>query len=370
MASNRIGFSSDFNLLNGNLGVGTTNPTSKLSVVGNVLVSGIVTATTFVGNLTGTASYATTAGVSTSVIGGIGSVTQLQVTGISTFTNGPVLIGAATSTGTASQRLQVTGGAYVSGNLGIGIIDPQSQLHITGQFQSTNSDVSTTFGTGQIYLNGTGTYGNRIDFNQVGAAPPSIASRSVGTKILLYPNDPDADYAIGIDGGVLWNSVPSSLRDFKWYAGETSIATLFGTGELVLGTTQTITGTALQPLQVNGDAYISSSVGIGTINPTSKLHVVGDTLISGIITANSFSGNASSATYATTAGIATSVLINPGIGIATAGGTIGIGITLLDFRGPGISTVTVSSGIGIINITSGGGSSTPDISPVIMGMIF
>jgi len=59
-----------------------------------------------------------------------------------------------------------------------------------------------------------------------------------------------------------------------------------------------------------------------------------------------------------------------GIGIATAGGTVGTGVTLLDFRGAGISTVTVSSGIGTINITGGGGSSTPDISPVMMGMIF
>ena len=87
------------------------------------------------------ADYVSNAGVSTSVIGGIGSITQLNVTGISTlgitsatnltsqslvisgistFTNGPIFIGAATSTGTASQRLQVDGGAYVSGNLGIG----------------------------------------------------------------------------------------------------------------------------------------------------------------------------------------------------------------------------------------------------------
>jgi hypothetical protein len=58
-----------------------------------------------------------------------------------------------------------------------------------------------------------------------------------------------------------------------------------------------------------------------------------------------------------------------GVGIATAGGTVGTGVTLLDFRGAGISTVTVSSGIGTINI-NGGGSATPDISPVMMGMIF
>lgn len=91
-------------------------------------------------------------------------------------------------------------------------------------------------------------------------------------------------------------------------------------------------------------------VGIGTTLPTSKLSVDGNVYVSGIITSSS------------------GVLIS-GVGIATAGGTVGTGVTILDFRGTGISTVTVSSGIGTINIT-GGGSATPDISPVMMGMIF
>jgi hypothetical protein len=44
--------------------------------------------------------------------------------------NGPVLIGGGTSTGTASQPLQVTGGAYVSGNLGIGTTNPAEIFHV------------------------------------------------------------------------------------------------------------------------------------------------------------------------------------------------------------------------------------------------
>ena len=95
---------------------------------------------------------------------------------------------------------------------------------------------------------------------------------------------------------------------------------------------------------------VNDRVGIGTTIPTSKLSIDGNVYISGIITSSS------------------GTLIS-GVGIATAGGTVGTGVTLLDFRGAGISTVTVSSGIGTINI-EGGGSATPDISPVMMGMIF
>ena len=48
-----------------------------------------------------------------------------------------LIVGAATSTGTASQPLQVTGGAYVSGSVGIGTTNPSQKVHI---FQSaTNS---------------------------------------------------------------------------------------------------------------------------------------------------------------------------------------------------------------------------------------
>ena len=41
-----------------------------------------------------------------------------------------LIVGAATSTGTASQPLQVTGGAYVSGNIGIGTASPVVSLDL------------------------------------------------------------------------------------------------------------------------------------------------------------------------------------------------------------------------------------------------
>ena len=83
-------------------------------------------------DITGNAATAAFATTATNVVGGIGSIRQLQVIGISTFTNGPVLVGTGTSTGISSQRLQVSGGAYISGNLGIGTTNPTTNLDVVG----------------------------------------------------------------------------------------------------------------------------------------------------------------------------------------------------------------------------------------------
>jgi hypothetical protein len=58
------------------------------------------------------------------------SATRVNVSGVSTFTSGPVLVGSGTSTGTASQRLQVDGNAYVSGQFGIGQTNPASGSYL------------------------------------------------------------------------------------------------------------------------------------------------------------------------------------------------------------------------------------------------
>ena len=72
------------------------------------------------------------------------NATSLNVVGVSTV-SGLILIGTATSTGTASQPLQVTGGAYVSGNVGIGTTNPTSKLHVSGDVRITGI---TTVGLG------------------------------------------------------------------------------------------------------------------------------------------------------------------------------------------------------------------------------
>jgi hypothetical protein len=79
-----------------------------------------------------------------------------------TLTNKIIIAGAGTSTGTASQTLQVTGGAYVSGNLGIGSTNPARKLDVVDSGASGSvirSRVTTNNGGYLAYeaLNSSGT---------------------------------------------------------------------------------------------------------------------------------------------------------------------------------------------------------------------
>jgi hypothetical protein len=96
------------------------------------------------------------------------SLSSITVTGISTFTNGPILIGdGSLPTGTASQRLQVNGGAYISTNVGIAITNPTAILHIgPGDTTAGTAPLKLSVGTklttseeGTVEFDGTCFYG-------------------------------------------------------------------------------------------------------------------------------------------------------------------------------------------------------------------
>ena len=105
------------------------------------------------------------------------------------------------------------------------------------------------------------------------------------------------------------------------------------------------TGTASQPLQVTGGAYVSTRVGIASTNPTEVLHIVGNFNASGIVTGGIV------ATTTQMAGVTTTGITTSGVAAITLSGT-NVTVSNGDFIvGSGIAPgTTVTSGGGTVNL--------------------
>jgi len=281
---------------------------------------------------------------------------DLSVTGISTFSNGPVLIGAATSTGTANQALQVgssgaTRGAYISGSVGIGTTNPQTPLDVNGsvRFRTSITDNNNATGTSNQILtagpSGAGVTWATLNASSIGAIsginivndtatttplnlaftsassgsvttlnvdtsgltfiPSGNGSLGIGTtnptrnldvngEIRLRAGLYDSTNAlgslnqvltVGAGGSVTWQAVTSTgaISGINVSQDDTGIRyPLLAAGANATTTAQYVDATAL--------VYNTSSncLGIGSLTPTSRLDIIGDIRVSGIVTAGDF----------------------------------------------------------------------------------
>jgi hypothetical protein len=254
--------------VNSTLSLDTTyTDTRYVNATGDTM-TGALTATGFTGPLTGNASTATTLQTART-IGGVsfnGSA-NINLPGVNTAGTQSTSGNAATAT--ALQTARTINGVSFNGSANITVADstklPTAGGTMTGQIISTRAN-STATGGGQIYLNG-GT-GNRIDFNTSGVAAPTFTTRSAGTKIVLHPSisGSAADYALGIESGTLWSSVPVTTNLFKWYGGTSLAMTLTGAGAL---SATTFAGNGASLTSLNGSNISSGTVAaarVATLN--------------------------------------------------------------------------------------------------------
>ena len=410
-------------LLKTNTGIGTTNPTSALHVIGDVLVTGVVTSTTFNGNINsgvGTIVNLT----NTRLTSGVGTITTLNsnVATILDIDNLRLLSGIATITQINATTIVSTNNDLDHlnanfGNIDVGIVTNISgtRLNYTGvgtitTLNSTNSTLTninnerlvsgiatitdiintrltsgiatitdlnvtnSTFSnlnvnnlnavTGVITdisgtrLNYTGvgtittlnsTHTNLTNINSTGISTlADIRAERVTVSGIVTANSfrPTSGYIQAADGtnsfyiydttgnvafqgtiGVnqinnaggfqvlTFNNLDTRLTGNLDIAGVTTSSVFngniyslgvstFRNGPVLIGT-GTSTGTAFQPLQVTGGAYVSDNLGLGLISPTSKLDVVGDGRFTGVVTATTFNGDINAGV--STLGIATAI---------------------------------------------------------------
>lgn len=139
----------------------------------------------------------------------------------------------------------------------------------------------TIVGAGATILNFVGT-GNSITASNGIVSIRLAGNVSIGT---VPPASPES--------GNLWYD-SGNARLFVYYTDSNSsqwvdtspfngLNDIFISGPLLVGS-NTPTGTSNQNLQITGGGYLSGNTGIGTTNPQAKIHVVGDSLVTGIST--------------------------------------------------------------------------------------
>jgi hypothetical protein len=270
------------------LGIGTTNPTNKLEVYGDVGIGtnyihrlSTQTANSYNIGFNSTSmliwTLQTSGGIKTTLTiagwddnnayidnrnygdiyfrsGGSGQNSGLHTENASNtnsliFKNGgTVLIGSAFSTGTATQKFQVTGGAYIRDNLGIGITNPKAALDVgIGSVYISNGD---------IHINGT-----------------PFAFNTRDTLGGFWSNG-------GTDGiGYLNNITPGGITGFavKPPSGSAGSFGAPNTADMYETVRTRHDGT-------QGITDFRGLVGIGSTAPRSTLDVNGNVLITGVTT--------------------------------------------------------------------------------------
>ena len=318
----------------GNVGIGTTTPASKLTVIGDGYFAGNLTATgtlSVLGSISAPYFTATDAAATSTFAGGL----SVGTTAFNVLQNGNVGVGTASP----GARLEVNGSIIPSSHLAVGTADLGAPSRYWGKFygnafEAYNGGTNTfyaqggtltvsTAGSPNFFIGTTGNVGIGTStpseklqvFGNIisgGAATISNFASAAGiTNFTAVLGDEDTD----IPGLILANrgstnnqrfqmylDAPNSkivfgntlstgqLSDYVFRAASSDLVTIKSSGNVGIGTT-----TPASRLSVSGGASIGANyataaptnglivegnVGIGTASPQNKLHVDGKTIIS------------------------------------------------------------------------------------------
>ena len=249
---------------------------------------------------------------------GTGSFTSLSASGVAfgtgsfaALTGTSLSIANLSSTSISGNTLALTGSATASqatvGSLNVQFAGAFQTLNIaastnsapglTGSsagdtifqqlFSSSNSAMRFGFANGTIPAlnllpgNVVSTANSTLDnglgitiYNTSSVGPPATGTRSQGTRLVLNPSLTGTylDYALGVDNGSMWSSVPSGASSWYWYSGGSGaspVASLLGNGnfsasQLVSGSGVIATG------NLSTSANLVFNSGSGTIQAPSK----------------------------------------------------------------------------------------------------
>ena len=205
---------------------------------------------------TGALTLAGGAGIAKSIFAG-GNLSIAGSTSLTTLSAGNTSI---------SGTLAVTG-ASTLGTLSASNTSIAGTLNVTGALTGTTAAFTSTSNVGDtlpssiaggaVCITGDVVTSRQIFPTNVSAlGRPTFTTRSAGSRVVIWPqvSATAADYAMGMDSGALWTSIPlnASTNYFRWYGGTTQAAQLDGTGNMTLAGTQDSNSSSTGALQVTG----------------------------------------------------------------------------------------------------------------------
>jgi hypothetical protein len=283
----------------GNVGIGTTNPTYSLTVASNT--QSIISAETYNntagnrpilllqrargtqasptevvnGDTIGAFQANARSGAGYSAIAGI----NFEVDG--TFTSGQrppgrVTFTTAVANGAVTERMRIT----TAGNVGIGTTNPLSKLHLSVDGSTINSTLY--LGT-EAFISSSNVNSN---FRMIAGGDSSITNSFVMVKSRGTVASPTIVASEDSLGGLVAQGYDGATRRI----GAQMTFEVDGTpgssdmpGRIVFSTTPDGSATPVERLRISQ----SGNVGIGTTNPTEKLHLQGNALVNGTLITNS-----------------------------------------------------------------------------------
>lgn len=208
-------------------------------------------------------------------------------------------------TRTPGAKLQVSGGCIVTSSTSLVTSPGSGNLLVQGSIRSDgNTSVGGTLGvsgevtfTGNINFNSPSS--NLVNFGSNGLQSPTLNTRSIGTKLLLYPNvsTTETDFAIGMRPNSIWYGIPSNTNSTYHHAfmgGTSELCRISGSasGQGRLGINTTSPGTALQ---VFGGVSITTNANAVSA-PDGNLEVAGRTSTGGLRFGYRFSSTSTTVT--------------------------------------------------------------------------
>lgn len=269
-----IGIATDGSI---NIGIGTTNATSKVQIVGDVNISGVVTASNFYGGFIGTATnatisdYALVSGIST-ITSGIVSTSNLNTSGIITasafYINDVLIINPEFSTWSYTGASGIGNTVYRLGDVGIGTsIGINERLVVSGNVSANRFYSTIASGTAPFtVLSNTLVTNLNADFLR-GKLPPSgnivgtIDTQTLTNKTLTTPT-------IG-SGGVNFNGSTSGTINLRPSATASGTLTLPSETGTILTTASVgiiTTGNILNGTIVDEDINASAAIAVSKLS--------------------------------------------------------------------------------------------------------